>query len=468
MKKRIIYFLILVTLFCSSFGSVKAEGANADDYDPNGPGGGQVGGACLYDRRDLWCNRWKSVHMSVAIVYYDGKKNNDGTPTKPQVVGNMQKYYYLSDMWGGDGDANCLTSHTCGYPSHVDETRRDANGNVWKHPWMSRGEDGKVVLFSSEYFHYDTVRANSSDLSVRKATFRNYVKHEFGYDIDADPDQLFVKESCEVDVNNPGNCYGKPGYRLRAEIHGLNGSGHSKPLQSIDYWGGDLNGPEMRDASNSMTVEWPDINYGCSSYGTERRGNGVVCKDRSRDNLNCLRNRNCGWGIWLVDISKYIQPGYDYSLDMACVNCDSTLSDSKAVVLQDTTNWEAIEASPRMTGIKNAPTYFYKSGYGTFCREEYHFFFPNQNDKIKVQLGRYFTLNAKQEDLNVAGADIPNFKPIKVKKIRQCRKGDLSKFNNDSFANFKSCAPDIEVYYKNENVYEYNKDCSKKLEKYTV
>ena len=476
MKKKLVYFLLLITLLFPFLGNVEAQSSNADDHDASGSRGGQVGGTCLYGGRDLWCNRWMSVHMSVSIVYYNAETKTLSVVTrKDKNHSPMKKYYYLSDMYGGDGDRNCVKNHWCDSPSEADGVKRDAQNNIWKHQWMSRA--GTSVLFDSDMFHKDTVNYNNSDVNVRRNTFINFVKREFGYDIATDPEQLFVKESCEVDVNNPGNCYHKSGYRLKAEIHGINGSGHSRSLKTIDYWGQNLNTAEMTDASNSMTIEWPDINYGCA-YGTTPKGKGKVCARRESDSLSCLRDGNrktenkCGWGIWLVDITRYVQPGYDYSLDMACVNCDSTISDSKAVVLQDTTNWEAIEASPT-SPIQRAQDYFYKKDYKTYCREEYHVYFPNENNRIKVQLGRYFTLNARQtsennqnndNSLEIVPADIPDFKPVKVKKIRQCRKGDLTGFDNATKG--EKCMPDVEVYYKNEKAYEYNKDCTKKLDQY--
>ena len=151
--------------------------------------------------------------------------------------------------------------------------------------------------------------------------------------------------------------------------------------------------------------------------------------------------------------------GYDYSLDMACTNCNSKNADSKAIVIQDTTNWDAILNS-ESSDCDNVKKYYHKGG-GTFCREEYHVYFPNQNNKITVQLGRYFTLNAEEEQKKDNPALIPNFQPVKVTKIRQCKGGNLQDFDEKSKNSFINCTGDVNVKYSEKN-YKY----SGKLGKY--
>ena len=157
---------------------------------------------------------------------------------------------------------------------------------------------------------------------------------------------------------------------------------------------------------------------------------------------------------------------YDYSLDIACTNCDSTNSDSKAFVIQDTTNWEAIFNSEN--AIKNSKckgidgNSYFKKHYGTYCREEYHVYFPNAYNRIKVQLGRFFTVNANSSEQHDSGyliaADIPNFKPIKVKRVKECRGGDLKAYDNENkFENFKkNCIGKVYLKY-NEDYYRLDK-----------
>lgn len=148
---------------------------------------------------------------------------------------------------------------------------------------------------------------------------------------------------------------------------------------------------------------------------------------------------------------------YDYSLDMACTNCSSKIPDSKAMVIQDTTNWKAIEASKDVGDDackSKLKEHFYPQNGKVYCREEYHVYFPNENNKIKVQLGRYFTLNADNEKLKaIEDGAIPNFAPIKVIKYRTC-KGDtteLEKFKKKSIDQFSNCGGVIKVNYKEKN-----------------
>ncbi|MBR2841024.1 MAG: hypothetical protein IKF01_04045 [Bacilli bacterium] len=145
----------------------------------------------------------------------------------------------------------------------------------------------------------------------------------------------------------------------------------------------------------------------------------------------------------------------DYSLDIACENCDSEVPDSKAIVIQDSTNWDDIKRSSEISdndrqckGLK-LKNYYKKTNDGTYCREEYHVYYPTYNKvtkKLRAITGRYFTVNAKGEkdlteaeknsgvkSLEVLEDNILNFAPIKVTKVRQCQGGNISEYsqNND-------------------------------------
>ena len=119
---------------------------------------------------------------------------------------------------------------------------------------------------------------------------------------------------------------------------------------------------------------------------------------------------------------------YNYSIDAACTDCESKNSDNRAYVIQDTTNWEAIknsrEYNSAVPGIGECvKEHFYNDAYDVYCREEYHVFLPNQNNKIVVQTGKYFTLNRDRENADstiVIPNDVPDFKPIRVEKVREC------------------------------------------------
>ena len=82
--------------------------------------------------------------------------------------------------------------------------------------------------------------------------------------------------------------------------------------------------------------------------------------------------------------------GYDYSIDAACVNCNSNDDDNKAYIIQDINDWNAIFESSKSSN-KNIKTYFNK-GNGVYCREEYWVYLPNVNNTIYVEPGRYVIL----------------------------------------------------------------------------
>lgn len=174
---------------------------------------------------------------------------------------------------------------------------------------------------------------------------------------------------------------------------------------------------------------------------------------------NNLADPNKGEGFNIIGFSPEVfTSDYDYSLDMACTNCKSKNSDSKAIVIQDATAMDEIAKAKNLGPSCNsmAKDYFFKTkAKDVYCREEYHIFYPNANNKIKLQLGRYFTVNASQTDLQkIADSSIPNFAPIKVKKIRECgtdasnKRQKLDQFRNNSEAEFQKCGGIIEMKYE--------------------
>lgn len=124
--------------------------------------------------------------------------------------------------------------------------------------------------------------------------------------------------------------------------------------------------------------------------------------------------------------SEYItiKDDYDYSIDMACTNCSSTLKSNKAIYIQDTTDWEAITNSGN-SSCTNAENYFEtRDNSGIYCRSEYEIIYPNKDDIITVYTGRFFTLNATDDAFQRAvGTDkfVHNFKPISVTKKMECK-----------------------------------------------
>ena len=126
-------------------------------------------------------------------------------------------------------------------------------------------------------------------------------------------------------------------------------------------------------------------------------------------------NKGIGYHIiWFPN--PYSNPG-DYSVDAACENCDSKNTNG-SYIIQDTNDWDAILRSGN-SQIQNAKTYYKVSGQNAYCREEYKVIFPNANNQITTEAGRFFTINKMGGAMYASG--IPNLKQIKVQKIRECR-----------------------------------------------
>ena len=165
--------------------------------------------------------------------------------------------------------------------------------------------------------------------------------------------------------------------------------------------------------------------------------------------------------------------GADFSVDAACQRCDSTDGQNKALIVQDTPDWEAIletKTYPNEDPYKKVKNYFSK-GNGIVCREEIYTYFPNQNNIIAVTAGRYFTVNPSGEEMkNVISSGIPNFRPVKVKKIRQCKGADAGKLNsyaNNAASKFKKEMGTVWFKYtENYSGSTYNNDGYQKMRGY--
>lgn len=192
-------------------------------------------------------------------------------------------------------------------------------------------------------------------------------------------------------------------------------------------------------------------------------------------------------GVRFADISKgegyniigfhhsVLEDDKDYSLDMACTNCTSTNKTSKAIVLQDTTDWDAITNVDNITTCdsnkKDHITKHFKKG-GVYCREEYHVFYPNANNKINVQLGRYFTVGANKTQLDIVDGTIPNLAPVKVTKIRECKgeENKLTTFKKKSDSEFKKCGGTVKVEYHDgtsKDIYKYVGSLTSRMSSFT-
>ena len=153
-------------------------------------------------------------------------------------------------------------------------------------------------------------------------------------------------------------------------------------------------------------------------------------------NYNNFKNYNSGIGLGIISIGHNPYAEKDYSIDAACVNCNSNDAENKAYIIQDTNDWDAIFAS-KDSDNKNVVNY-YSKGNGVYCREEYTVYLPNVNNTIYVEPGRYFAVNPSAAALDevVSSSAIPVLKPVKVVKKRQCKvNSDENKSNANTVLN---------------------------------
>lgn len=187
--------------------------------------------------------------------------------------------------------------------------------------------------------------------------------------------------------------------------------------------------------------------------------------------------RPSGGGITLDPVAVVEVPKYGYSMDMACSYCEADnafdIKDNKAFVFQDTFDWTAIKASDSINSptstdaCTNLKKHFKQKNPDIYCREEYYVYLPNKNDadKMVVEKGRYFTLNEFSKV-----SDIQNFKPVEVKKIRECKHKDDNMAALKSYGDNNSLVGtdtgEIYVDYQDDSkVYVFsNKILQKKLE----
>ncbi len=166
-----------------------------------------------------------------------------------------------------------------------------------------------------------------------------------------------------------------------------------------------------RYSDGSSFVRWCNNNGIGFSWGS------------SEDKTSALADWQDGLGYNILWFTTDPFGDYDYSVDMAYTDCDSTDPENIAYVIKDTDNWGAILNSGSSEN-SNVQGYFDK-GNDIFCREEFTIYFPNANNQIYVDPGRFFVLYPEDSDLAALRAfgasPIPNLKPYKVYRMRECQ-----------------------------------------------
>ncbi len=148
------------------------------------------------------------------------------------------------------------------------------------------------------------------------------------------------------------------------------------------------------------------------------------------------KNKGEGYNIigFIPDVFVPPYKPYNFQIDAACQRCDSTDTENKALIVQDTPDWDKIletKIYPSTNDKYGTVKSYFDKGNGIVCREEIYVNFPNQNNIIAVEPGRYFIVNPSNDEWKkVISSGIPNFRPVKVTKIRQCKGADAGKLNS--------------------------------------
>lgn len=235
-------------------------------------------------------------------------------------------------------------------------------------------------------------------------------------------------KSCEKKADNSTNCVGQSGVRIMIQnMVFINGDYYcsSYPYGYTNY----------KNFTKQMKNYWASFHY-LNMPSDTNIYHVDSCKSSSAAvldvNINEVTDANSSCGLNNIDITPYLN-NYDYSIDAACENCDDNNANG-SYFIQDTTDWDAILDSEE-SDIEHAKNYFKKTvgNCKVFCREEYRITFPNANNKINAEAGRFFTLNKLGGAMYADG--IPNMRQVKVTKVRECRAvGDNQKGCLTSFA----------------------------------
>ena len=388
----------------------------------------------------------------------------------------------------GGGGSYCSSqamaiSHVKKYAKTVNELEKSTKyGAVYKN-------SGPLVDLAKRLTNGEVIDKIFNNNMLRDETvIKNYITSANGFNMDED--ELHLEQD-----DNPGNI-NSYGYRILIQKIQLYARGNTWSCSSNFYRFAATrkdvasNSAVVRKLSGNRTVfiaPYASAPIGKDLWTTKDDigiHNGYPYRFKGNENGQAIRNKaryfadwNNGLGYNILWFSTEPFNDYNYTIDAACVNCNSNDDENKAYIIQDTNDWEAIFKS-KDSDNKNIVNY-YDKGNGVYCREEYTIYFPNVNNTIYVEPGRYFTLNPSAKALNnvTSSPSIPNYKPVKVVKKRQCKvntdenKGNatniLNNFRIDSEYDFKGKTGQVKFRYN--EAYEdsrYNMDDAEVMHSY--
>ncbi len=241
---------------------------------------------------------------------------------------------------------------------------------------------------------------------------RNYVS-QFGLDIND------LKEP----GSTPGN-YNSYGYRIliqKLTCFGVSGDWcrvlYPRKAFSNDYPNNLLFGGSYQ---NDLYTTVDDIGIAKSQYTSwhTTRGkcwnSGNLCDQLGRNFADY--NRGEGYNIIGFNPNVFKKP-YDYRPDSLCYNCDDAEEDW-SYVYSDMANWEGIGDS--LSSKNSTLSNYFRSGKiagnDIACREQIRVKFPDSDNAIKVETGRYFTVGLPSQ----YSIGVPNFAPLTVERTKEC------------------------------------------------
>lgn len=474
LKKALIIFMCLATtipisIFAANEGGTGSSGGNSGGaggfdtdctpgtywqigYDDGSGGGAGTTAAFRYDLVYKEQNGGREI-LKTVIVQVPSRAYNKMEDGQNYIISSVKDY---NDAVNATGTAKYGSKYITSGPL-ADLSNRLLNGETIDSIFCS-GLDADTDCYGLD-----------ADTEQNKKLIESYLTSSEGFDVEK-------KDLQRPQDDNPGT-YNSYGYRIMIQKiqifqNGCGGPSCWKAMTRKDAASG--NAIKQHLFGNAETWISPVHVIAGEDLFTTRDDMGV---SNARDEMEFFKNATSGadvrvltknfadyndgtgYNILWFPTDPFIN--YDYSIDSACVNCLATGLENKAYVIQDTTNWEAILASPN-SSIENAKNY-YNKGNGVFCREEYTVNFPTVSNHITVNTGRYFTVNATNEELATLTSSVPNFKPITVTRTRQCRSttnniDSLNNFERNSRNTFKDNAGTVTLKYtENKENSEYSK-----------
>lgn len=473
---------ILTILLCLTMMPMTILADNAGGTGSGGGAGGNTASGGAFTDEVYWQSGDDNA-VRVAAYRFDlvYKPKNGSRYILKTVIAQDNSSNYAGN-WCGSSGRGFLIKLVKKYKDAVNTAGESKYGAVYK-------DEGPLVNLARRLYKGEEIDKifNNNKIEDEK-TIKNYITSSDGFNIDEDELRL------EQD-DNPGR-YNSYGYRILIQKIQVYGSGYDNYCPIFYKFAATRKDVSSNNkvkrilAGNKLAHLAPSTiaNGIASDLWTTRDDigikNGYPYRFRPSDDGGDIRAKreyfadwNNGLGYNILWFSTAPFKDYDYTIDAACVNCNSNDSENKSYVIQDTNDWNAIFAS-KDSDNSNVVNYFSK-GNGVYCREEYMVYFPNARNTIYVEPGRYFLLNPSSTSMSQisSAASIPNFKPIKVTKKRECRVNKeenrsnastvLDTFRRNSEYDFKSQVGTVKFKY-NETYKDsrYNMDNPEKLEAY--